>query len=418
MQVSSVSQQTEGAVRDTRRLYYLDWLRVIAILGVFLFHASNVFNTANFEIKNVEQSEAITFIQAFFFPWGMPLFFLIAGAGTWFALRRRTASEFTRERTLRLLVPFFVGTLLLGPIQLYLSWRHRIQTGVFGGTFFAFVVDRLWGIDPQLFGAIGYHMWFLGYLFTFSLLALPLFIWFKGERGRHAISGLARLSEQRGAILLFIIPLAMVRMSIQPFFPEEHHWADFFTFGAFFVLGYLLFTDLRFAQAIRRDWPILLAVGTAAFLGAMAIGLSFESFSIEMAPRTPVEFLFWGLITACGWCWTAVMLFVGMRFLDRDNRGLQYGQEALLPFFVIHQPVIIVIAFFVVQWSVGIWPKMLVVFVGSFLISIGIVELIIKRVGTLRVLFGMKAGQTVRTPGATTSQKIHAGSPSIRRGRA
>ena len=100
-----------------QRRYDLDWLRVIATLGVFLFHASNVFNTANFEIKNAERSEAITFIDIFFYPWGMPLFFLIAGAGTWFALRRRSAGQFTRERTLRILVPFFTGTLLLGPIQ-------------------------------------------------------------------------------------------------------------------------------------------------------------------------------------------------------------------------------------------------------------------------------------------------------------
>jgi glucan biosynthesis protein C len=414
MQNSIVSQQTEGVVRDTRRLYYLDWLRVIAILGVFLFHASNIFNTTNFEIKNAEQSEAITIIQAVFFPWGMPLFFLIAGAGTWFALRRRTAGEFTRERTLRLLVPFFVGTLLLGPIQLYLSWRHKLQTGVFDGSLVAFVADRFSIIGPRAFGAAGYHMWFLGYLFAFSLLAVPFFLWLRGEAGRRTVSSLARLCEHRGAILLFIIPLAMVRMGLQPFFPEEHHWADFFTFGAFFVLGYLLFADERFAQAIRRDWPILLGVGIASFLGAMAIGMSLESFSIEMAPRTPLEFLFWGLTTACGWCWTAFMLFIGMRFLDRCNRGLQYGQEAILPFFVIHQPVIIVIAFFAVQWHVGIGPKMLVVFVGSFLVSIGIVELIIKRVGALRVMFGMKGGQAVQAQVVSAVHKTRAGSAAVR----
>jgi surface polysaccharide O-acyltransferase-like enzyme len=417
MQVSNVSQQIEGATRvtsDTRRLYYLDWLRVIAILGVFLFHASNVFNTAGFEIKNSEQSEAITIIEAFFFPWGMPLFFLIAGAGTWFALRRRSAGQFTRERTLRLLVPFFVGTLLLGPIQLYLSWRHKVQTGVFDGSVVAFVADRFSIIGPRAFGAAGYHMWFLGYLFAFSLLALPFFLWLRGEAGRRTVSSLASLCEHRGAILLFILPLAAVRMGLQPLFPEEHHWADFFTFGVFFVLGYLLFADGRFAQAIRRDWPILLGVGTVFFLGATAIGMSLESFSIEMAPRTPLEFLFWGLVAACGWCWTAFMLFIGMRFLDRCNRGLQYGQEAILPFFVIHQPVIIVIAFFVVQWSVDIWPKMLVVFVGSFLVSIGIVELLIKRVGTLRVLFGMKGGQVVQAQAAKAPQKIHADSASVR----
>ena len=73
MQNSVVSQQTEGAARvmsDTRRLYYLDWLRVIATLGVFLFHASNVFNGTNFEIRNAESSEVIMIIRHVLLPVG------------------------------------------------------------------------------------------------------------------------------------------------------------------------------------------------------------------------------------------------------------------------------------------------------------------------------------------------------------
>lgn len=385
------SAGTGRATPASERLHYVDWLRVIATLGVFLFHASCVFSTGNFEIKNAEGSDAILIIQALFFPWGMPLFFLIAGAGSRFALRRRSAGRFTRERTLRLLVPFFTGTLLLGPIQLYLSWRHRTQTGLVDGTLLEFAGHRLSSIGPRLFAAVGYHMWFLGFLFAYSLLALPLFAWLKGEQGRRVISRMAQLCEHRGAILLFILPPAAVRMGLQPFYPLEHDWADFFSLGAFFVIGYVLFTDERFLRAVRRDWPITLGAGIVAILAAMAVGMSLETFSIEMAPRTLWEFLFWGLVAACGWCWTAFMLFIGMRFLDRTNRWLQYGQEALLPFFVVHQPVILAVSFFVVQWDAGIPVKLLIVVLASFAISIGIYELVIRRVGLLRVVFGMKS---------------------------
>ena len=396
----------------TRRLYYLDWLRIIATLGVFLFHASNVFNTANFEIKNAEQSDVIMMIEVFFFPWGMPLFFLIAGAGSYFALRRRSAGQFTRERTLRLLVPFLTGTLLLGPIQLYLSWRHRIETGVFDGTLLQFVANRLSHIGPKLFGALGYHMWFLGYLFAFSLLALPFFIWLKGETGQRFIARLAGLCRRRGAILLFILPLAAVRLALHPFFPEEHDWADFFSLGAFFVLGYLMFADVRFTQAIRRDRWIILGAGIAAMVALMAVGMSLGSLDIEKPPRTFSEFLFWGLMAACGWCWSAFMLFIGMRYLDRDNRARQYGQEILLPFFVLHQTVIIAIAYFAVQWNTGMLPKMLAVYLGSFVVTIGLCELVIKRVGILRVLFGMKGGRPVeaQTAAGLSAHEIQADS--------
>jgi glucan biosynthesis protein C len=396
MQGQAVSQQTGSTASPAVRLHYLDWLRVLATLGVFLFHAMAVFSTFKFEINNAERSDVIAIILSFFFPWGMPLFFMVSGVGSWFALRRRSASQFTRERTLRLLVPFFTGTLLLGPIQLYLSWSHRTQNSVFTGSFAEFLVDRLPQIGPKFFGTFGYHMWFLGFLFAFSLLALPLFTWLKGEAGRRAISRLAGLCERRGAILLFILPIAVVRLGLQPFFPEQQDWADFFSHGAFFVLGYLLFTDERFLRAIRRDWPILLGAGIIAILAATAIGMSIESFDLEKAPRTFLELVLWGLIAVCGWCWTAFMLFIGMRYLDRDSKALRYGQATLLPFFVVHQPVILAIAYFVVQWEASIALKLLVVVLGAFVVSIGLTELVIKRVGILRLLFGMKARP--RTP--------------------
>lgn len=397
MQNQTFSQPKDAITSRVVRLHYLDWLRVIATLGVFLFHASNVFNTANFEIKNAVGSEAITIVQAFFFPWGMPLFFFVAGVGSWFALRRRSAGQFTRERTLRLLVPFLTGTILLGPIQLYLSWQHRTQTTVFDGSLLEFTAARLSRIGPKLFGAIGYHMWFLGFLFSFSLLALPLFIWLKGERGRNFVSYLAGFCERRGAILFFILPLAAVRLGLHPFFPLQQDWADFFSHGVFFVLGFLIFADERFTQVIRRDWWILLSVGIMAILAAMVIGMSLESFDIEKSPHTFWEFLMWGLVAVCGWCWTAFMLFIGMRYLDRDSNTLRYSLGAILPFFVVHQAVILAIAYFVVQWETTIPIKLLVVVLVSFLVSIGLYEWVIKRVGILRLIFGMKAGQSVKS---------------------
>jgi len=84
------------------------------------------------------------------------------------------------------------------------------------------------------------------------------------------------------------------------------------------------------------------------------------------------------------------MLFTGMRFLDFTNRWLRYGQEAALPFFVLHQPAIIVVAFFVVQWNAGIWIKLPVVVLSSFVVAIGLYELIVRRVRPLQLLLGVK----------------------------
>jgi hypothetical protein len=79
-----------------------------------------------------------------------------------------------------------------------------------------------------------------------------------------------------------------------------------------------------------------------------------------------------------------------MRFLDFTNRWLEYGQEAILPFFVFHQPAIILLAYFVVQWEASLPLKLVVVVLGSFALSLGIYELLIRRLDLLRQIFGMK----------------------------
>jgi glucan biosynthesis protein C len=383
------------------RLHYLDWLRVLAILGVFLFHTMRAFDAFPWEINNAEESLLATLFMVFFFPWGMPLFFFLSGAGTWFALRRRTGSQFAVERVQRLLIPFFVGCLLLSPLQLYFQWRHQIQTGEFVGTLWEFFQWRNIVLGPRFFGWAGYHLWFLGFLFAFSLIALPLFLWFKRDAGQRTIDWLARLSARRGALLLFVIPLVVIKLVLHPYSPDYQDWADFLYMLTFFVYGYILYADERFAPAVRRDWPLMLVAGVLSSLFILVGGAAEVIFDWMESPGTPGFYLFWGVWGINGWCWTLFVLYVGMRYLDFTNEWLVYGRDTILPFYLLHQPVIIVIAFFVVQWDTGTTIKLLVVVLGSLLVTVGLVELVIKRIGVLRRLFGMKTRRR-EMPSTTT----------------
>lgn len=372
------------------RLHYLDWLRVLAILGVFLFHAVHPFDMFPWEIKNAEQSVVVTLFIVFLGPWGMPLFFLLSGIGSWFALRKRTGSMFIRERVQRLLIPFIVGSLLLSPLQLYLQWQHQVQTGVFIGTLLEFLSIREINFGPQFFGWAGYHLWFLGFLFAYALIALPIFNLFKSDSGQKFIDVLARLCEKRGGLLIFLIPLIIVQLFMRPFFPAEHDWADFIFMLLFFILGYILNADQRFIQPIKRDWAIMLILGvfsTLFFFGAGA----FDVATVWMeATDNPGFYLLWTMWSINSWCWTLFMMYIGIRYLDFTNKWLQYGQEMIMPFFLFHQPVIIVIAFFAVQWNLNLWFKLLIVVFGSFVISVGLYELVFKRIQVLRRLLGVK----------------------------
>jgi len=381
----------------SKRLYYLDWLRVLAILMVFLFHAVHPFDYGDWQVKNVEQSEIITIILTLLGIWGMPFFFLVSGAASWFALLRRSPNQYIRERFYRLLLPFIVGTILFSPLELYIEWANRVQRGVTSLTFQQYVVSTLpantlssW-FTPRWFG-YGFHLWFLGFLFCFALITLPLFLWLKQPTGQRFLEWMARLSEKHGTLLLFAIPLGLFNILLLPFFPAEHDWADFVYLMGFFALGFILYADERFQHAIRRDRWILFGAATLVVVGLLVMylaGIPVVEYSETPGTASYLLLQFLGGVIAVGYCLT--MLYVGMRFLDFSNQWLRYGQEAILPFFVLHQPVIIVIAFFVVQWSVSIWVKLPVVVVSSFLVTIGLYELVVKRIRPLRVAFGMKS---------------------------
>jgi peptidoglycan/LPS O-acetylase OafA/YrhL len=402
MQSQVVTAPTEThPARASARLYYLDWLRVLAIVGVFFFHAVHPFDYFDWHIKNGELSMTVTVVLALLFPWGMPFFFLIAGTGSWFALRRRTAGQYVGERVKRLLIPYITGCILLWPIMLYYQWRHILSKGDWYGSFLDFVLFHRAGFSPMWFGEVGFHLWFLAFLFCFSVLGLPLFLWLKGQRGQAALARSAEICAHRGGILVFIVPLLLVRLVLQPLFPQEHDWADFFFLMALFVCGFILYAHEGFARAIRRDGLILLVAAIVTSVGWAYLGLTAENLDVEAPIRTGRQALMWAIITANAWCWSVFLLSVGMRALDFTNQWLVWGQEAVLPFFLLHQPVIMVVAYYVVQWHTGIFPKLLTVVIASLLITLSLYEFVIRRVSFLRKLFGMKASarKPVAQPG-------------------
>jgi peptidoglycan/LPS O-acetylase OafA/YrhL len=380
------------------RLYYLDWLRVLLIIGVFLFHALHPFDALlDWHIKNAERSGAVTAILLLIGPWGMPLFFLVAGAASKFALRRRSNRQYISERVTRLLIPFIVGTILLSPFQRYLE---ALNKDTYQGSFLSFIPEWLARstsgirISPAEFGDWGLHLWFLAFLFAYSLLALPVFRWFQRDTGINFIAWLGRLVEVRGGILLFILPLALARILVQPFdpHPQEHTWLDFVYMFLFFILGYIIYSDDRFLSAIRRDRWLLFGSGIVGLAAYFGLSVVYGDIVFEWAQKFVLP---WSIIlifafTLMSWGWALDVLYLAMRHLNFSNKWLVYGNETIMPFYLLHQPVIILISFFVVQWEAGILVKLLVVVISSFLITLGLVELLIRPFRPMRRLFGMK----------------------------
>jgi glucan biosynthesis protein C len=391
------TSKTTAADNKSDRLYYLDWLRVILIFGVFVYHVVRPFDPLiDWHIRNAEKSDIILTFLLLVNPWGIPLFFLVAGAGSKFALRRRSNWQYVRERVNRLLIPFIVGSILLTPFQLYLESLHK---ETFQGSFLDFIPEMLTEIfsgnlfTPLTFGNWGLHLWFLAFLFMFSLLALPIFNWFKRDAGRTFIPWLGRLVENRGGLLLFVLPLALARILVQPFFPvDERGWLDFVYFFLFFVLGYIVYSDDRFPGAVRRDrWLLFLAgvLGLVGFFGLFAAhGDIVLEWGLTFVMPWSIYLIF--AFTLMSWGWALFVLSLAMTGLNFTNRWLVYGTETIMPFYLLHQPVIIVVSYFVVQWDINLWLKLLIIGLGSLALALALIELLVRPFGPVRKLFGMK----------------------------
>jgi peptidoglycan/LPS O-acetylase OafA/YrhL len=374
----------------TARRHDLDWLRVVAVLGVFVFHAAHPFDLFDWHVKNDQRSLVVSLVLGPFVPWGMGLLFLLAGAASRLALRSRTPRQYLRERWRRLAVPFLVGSALLSPVQTYVEAVHQ---GRWSGSPLAFLaawwrelgtgvwhLDR--GLGPGFLGELGYHLWFLGFLFAFAVLGLPVFAYLEGAGGRRLVDRLAAWTRPRGGALLLAVPITVVHLALRAAFPEEHDWAEFAFYFAFFVAGYLVLPDPRLEAAVRRDLPAALGLGVAGLAALVVADFPgwLERWSAN--PAYSLDYLLMqGLYAVYAWSWTVVAVGVAGR-VRRFHTPVPRAAGLALPFYVLHQPVILVVAFVVVRWSAGIPVKLAVVLAGSFALTAALCGL----VGRARVL--------------------------------
>jgi len=371
------------------RRYELDWLRVLAVLLLLYFHSAAIFyvgELGEFYVKNDEPSYAMNCFIAFVYQWHMPLFFLLAGAATWFALLSRSALQYIKERFLRLFIPFFFGTLVLVPPQVYYRLRSSPN---YRDSYLQFYPQFFNGVRPQ--GNFEWsHLWFVIYLFVFSLLALPLFLYWK-RAGAHFFSQLAVVIEKPGVILLLALPLAVIEASLRPRWPGFQNlyddWANFCLYLLYFIYGYLISSDTRFGQAIDRHLGTALAMAVAFMLALFSL---WETHSLPERGYSLEYVLYQFLRGLNAWFWVVALLGLSRRYLNFNSKLLQYASVASYPFYLLHQPVLVMIGFYVVQWSAGVMEKFLVISSISFITTLTVYELIIRRNNVARFLFGLK----------------------------
>ncbi len=371
------------------RRYDLDWLRVLAFSGVFFYHCARFFNSGYWHIKNSETSAVVDIITGIFDLWGMQLIFAISGASILFALRSGKALRFLRERAMRLLVPLALGILVLAPPQIYLE---RLTHGKFQGTFFQFL-PRFF--DGDFVWWTGVHLWYLEDLFLFTLVLVALFVWLKRPAGQRAIDILSRFSVRTGAIFFWLLPYALLLILVDPLGLMRPALSNdilrLVMFPLFVVYGYLIIADDGIQQAIirQRRAALILALVLSPAVPLIAVGIKEWGWELDLLAFALVMILA-ALLT---WSYILAALGYGMRYLNANRPLLAYANEAVLPFYILHQPVILLIGYFVIPLALPIAVKYLIITPLASGIVLGLYEYGVRRWNPVRWVFGLKARQ-------------------------
>lgn len=373
------------------RLYYIDWLRMLAVLGVFYAHAAWLFDLLyGWRIESMGNAYALIFFGN---QWGMALFFVLAGASAWFSLGSRMGRQFLGERVTRLVLPFLAGVLLIAPPQAYFMDLSR---SLFHGSFLQYYqqyfLQQQFSWNPQSLVGYGFHLWFLAFLFLYSLLSLPLFLFLRRARGQHFIAWLAAVGERRGGLFLLVLPLALIQLTLRAAFPEYQGWADFVSWLVYFVYGYLLIAHVRLQQAIRRQGLLALSVGCVSLLSILL--MMFGPGAVRVWQNVPGYSLAYELgqllFSITSWSLILLALWFGMRVLNVDKAFIRYANGAIVPFYVLHYLLISVLTFLVLRWEMPMAVRFVVVTTLALMTTLLVYNLFIRRIGVLRWLFGMK----------------------------
>ena len=388
------------------RLYFLDWVRIIAFLVLILYHVGMYYVSWDWHVKSPHASDAIEPLMLLSSPWRLSLLFLISGVAASFMLAKVGATRFMRQRSLRLLVPLVFGMFVIVPPQAYFEVIEKVA---YQGGYADFMRLYVTGYGEFCRGTdcldmpTWNHLWFVAYLWVYTLV-LGVVVLALGPRFDLAARKVVSWLHGWKMIVLPVAVLGTVRVALLSQYPITHglfdDWYNHATSLPMFILGAMLGRSGAAWQ--RFDDARWTALGLA--LGCWAALIVFFSLPDSMTLHPDINrwrMLMRYVYMLCAWSAIVAVCGVAHRHLNRDNASRAYLTEAVFPVYILHQTLIVSIAHLIKPADVAPAVEGLVLIVLTLTISFGVFE-VVRRVAVLRPLFGLR----VRRPAVPGAQAV------------
>jgi glucans biosynthesis protein C len=371
------------------RRHDLDALRVLALVSLIAYHCAMLY-VAEWEwhLKSGYLQEWLQWPMLAMNRWRMSLLFLVSGLAIGLYQPARHPGRFAWQRTLRLFVPLLFGMFVVCAPQAYVQ---GVVEGAFEPGFGTFLL-RYWWLQPWPPGDFGEydltwnHLWYLAYLWLYTLALAALLPLLESRAGRR-LQGW--LGSRRGLALVAVpvVPLVAFMLALMPRFEITHDlFGDWFNHAqsfTVFLLGYLLArSDAFWAELERLRRPLGAAAIVAVAVYVPLVKSDIEFGELALAAVRVLRGALVGVVLLAILAWAR-------HALDRPFRWLPYASEAVFPWYVIHQTAIVVLAYWLVPLRLGGATEALLV-VGGTLVACAAGHEIVKRIGVLRPLFGLK----------------------------
>ena len=345
----------------SNRRYDIDWVRVIAIGLLLLYHVAIGFQPWGIMIgfiANEKSWEALWIPMTMLNVWRIPLLFFVSGMGVYCAIQNRNWKQLLQERVGKILLPFLFGVFVIVPINV-LIWQYHYH----------------WQLN---YNPNPGHLWFLGNIFVYVVLLSPIFFYLKGNENGKLVTWVKKLFSNPLGLLPVIAVFIAEALLVDPN-PYELYamaWHGFFLglLAFFFGFCFVLCGDTFWVMLLKWKW-MFIVVAVALYI------YRWSQFQMRVpAYQLAIESNFWII---------SVFAF-GYKYLNHPSKALDYLSQAAYPVYILHMIFLFLGSMLIFPLDIEVHLQFILVLLFTGVGCFVSYEFFIRRVNIIRSLFGLK----------------------------